>query len=443
MWRARASQLGTWTAMAVAIVLTGCVGSRAMTPPADKSPRPGSDGGQGEVLANAIGPPADALFRLSRRTYDDAQLLTYVTAVGARVAARSGGDERRFEFAVLDDTEVNAWSIPLGRVYISRATLAVLGSEAELAGVLAHEIAHQKLGHSMQSFRASTLGLEDLSCGSRLDRDQEYQADRLGLTLLLRAGYEPSTMFRMLRGLYASEEARDPESQAQGLARLARLARELEERRGGEVNAEQYLQRIEGLVWGDDPRNGFVRRDAWECARCGFAVRLPRGWKIEGEPLAMKATSPGGDGKLSLDGWPMSEAIPFGSAVVSMAQAQEFEQRSVAGMTAYLSSWNSKEGPARFAALAGRDRVWRLYGTGSGAARIDDVLSGMRAFAAADMRERPLRIRVRMVQRASSTGELSTGLCEGMAPARTVGWLNGRELEERVSAGTLVKCIGQ
>jgi len=429
-------------ALLAAVALGGCATGRAATPPLESLSQPSRDRGEGDALAKAIGPLADALFRLSRRTYDDPQLATYVSGVGERVAARAGGDGPRFEFSVFDDTEVNAWSIPRSRVYVSRATLAVLGSEAELAAVMAHEIAHQRLGHSMQSFRASTLGLEDLSCGSRLDWDQEYQADRLGLTLLHRAGYEPTTMFRMLRGLYASEDARDPESQARGLTRLARLARELEGRRGGEVNAERYLHTIDGLVWGEDPRNGVVRKGGWECARCGFALQLPKGWKLEGEPLSVKASSPRGDGRIELGGWPVLQAIPFASAAISVAQAQPFDQRAVAGMTAYVSTRSTGQGVTRFAVLVGRDRVWRLEGTGSGAARVDEVLAGMRTFTGAEMQESPQRIRVRRVQRVSSIREIARGLCEGKGPERTVGWLNGKELEERVDAGSLVKCIG-
>ena len=130
-----------------------------------------------------------------RFPYDDAALAAYVGGVGKRVVERAGLARRTWSFQVLDESEVNAYALLGGHAYVTRGMLAILDSEAELAAVLAHEMAHVTAGHGIQT-------ISDLAAGAaRADdpeedgsaRDKEYQADQLAIGYLAAAGYDPGT----------------------------------------------------------------------------------------------------------------------------------------------------------------------------------------------------------------------------------------------------------
>jgi len=167
--------------------------------PVSSQPSPSAD----KDVAAALGTLADLYFMMQRRTYDDPALTRYVARVGDRVALVANAG--RFRFDVVDDTDVNAWSIPGGVVHVSRAALVAMESEAQLAAVLAHEVGHAIAGHAVQGFYASVLDPDvERADVALIDRDQEYQADRLGTRLLSAAGYDPRAAVQMLERLTAS-----------------------------------------------------------------------------------------------------------------------------------------------------------------------------------------------------------------------------------------------
>ena len=151
----------------------------------------------------------------------------YVNQVGQWVAQQTDRNDIQWRFGVLDTANVNAFAAPAGYVFVTRGLLLRLQDEAELAGVIAHEISHVLMGHYVQTMlkkdRAAALGnlagsvaqaqgkgeytaLVNLGRGvysSGLDKDDEYQADRMGVVLASRAGYDPFGLPRVLQ-MYAS-----------------------------------------------------------------------------------------------------------------------------------------------------------------------------------------------------------------------------------------------
>ena len=158
---------------------------------------------------------------------DDAALNRYVNRVGRWVALHSDRPDLNWRFAVLDDQDINAFAAPGGYVFITKGMLARLGSEAELAGVLGHEIAHVTEKHHLAAMRkqagmklvgiAASAAMEDQGYDSEklaplakaaknmysrgLDRKDEYRADRLGVVLAARAGYDPYGLPAVLQTL--------------------------------------------------------------------------------------------------------------------------------------------------------------------------------------------------------------------------------------------------
>ncbi|MCC6467506.1 MAG: M48 family metalloprotease, partial [Alphaproteobacteria bacterium] len=144
--------------------------------------------------------------------YEDAALASYVTGVGQSLAVVSELPEQQFTFTVLNSPIVNAFALPGGYVYVTRGLLALAGSEGELASVLAHEIGHVTARHAIQRLQqAQRLALDANAGGGAsagvgdvgrdatayvqgYSREQELEADTLGIRYLARAGYDPAAM---------------------------------------------------------------------------------------------------------------------------------------------------------------------------------------------------------------------------------------------------------
>ena len=260
-------------------------------------------------------------------------LQDYVNQIGQRLAAQSHRPGLKYTFTVVDSPEVNAFALPGGHIYITRGILAYLGSEAELAGVLGHEIGHVTARHSVRqqsqgavaSIGAAILGavLESqtgvggfndvLGAGATAyvrgyGRDQELEADRLGAEYLARAGYDPQAMIKVV-GVLKNQELFDAEV-AKGEGREPRRHHGLFEthpdadRRLKEVVASAgppamreandgraaYLRAISGVTFGDTPDQGVVRNGKFYHEGLGFMVEFPPEWRIQNRPDAVIAT---------------------------------------------------------------------------------------------------------------------------------------------------------
>jgi len=223
----------------------------------------------------------DRLKMLDRAEYDDAGLARYVSSVGERVA-RATGDRRRWTFRLTDDADPQAEANISTTVYITRGALARLRDEAELAGMLGHEIGHVLGGHARDAVVEHGRGVRESSWDLQSQRDDEIQADELAVLFTQRAGYDPHAVESMLRALAAGEPADDPDRGAdphpRWTERLARIQAFAMHFHGGERRAKEYLAQIQNLVVGDDPRNAKVLGNAVVFARTGLAIDLPEGW---------------------------------------------------------------------------------------------------------------------------------------------------------------------
>lgn len=249
--------------------------------------------------------------------YDDAAIAAYVDEIGQRLVAVSEYADRQFTFTVVDSPIVNAFALPGGYVYVTRGLLALAQDEAELAGVLAHEIGHVTARHSAQRVSQSllaTLGIAVLQAatGSQAagdvaqlgaaaylqsySRGQEFQADSLGVRYLSRAGYDPCAMSSFLttlsrhsrlelkrRGredeadkfdIFASHP-RTPERVAEAVASAQARAGCGEERR-----RDAYLARIDGLLYGWSREQGVIRDRVFEHPVLKIAFEAPPGFTL-------------------------------------------------------------------------------------------------------------------------------------------------------------------
>ena len=177
----------------------------------------------------ALGNQASQQIMQQYRRYDDPALQSYVNEVGQRLAAKSHRANLDFHFTVLDSTQINAFALPGGHIYITRGLMAYLNSEAELAAVLGHEIGHVTARHGVRqqsSHQAAGLGMGLLGvffpgmnnaaisqvmnvAGAALlsgyGREHELESDRLGAEYLANVGYDPNAMLEVVRVLKNQE----------------------------------------------------------------------------------------------------------------------------------------------------------------------------------------------------------------------------------------------
>ncbi len=263
--------------------------------------------------------------------YDDVETGAYVAEIGGRLVKSSELPDLEFTFTVLNSPEANAFALPGGYVYVTRGLLALANSEAELASVLAHEIGHVTARHAAQRYnRAAAVelgtavlgalagdpGVDGLArVGGELflkgfSREQELQADMLGVRYMSRAGYDPEasvTFLRTLAGHSALERtlagregrgavedffATHPRTEDR-LREAAAAARASGARAGAPLRRDRFLDAIDGLPYGDDPGQGLVRGRAFVHPELGFAFRAPPGYRLFNTPRAVFAKGPG------------------------------------------------------------------------------------------------------------------------------------------------------
>jgi predicted Zn-dependent protease len=265
--------------------------------------------------------------------YDDPELQAYVEDLGKKLAARSERPNLPWSFKVVDDPAVNAFALPGGYIYVTRGLLSHMASEAELSGVVGHEIGHVTARHGVNQASKQMLAMiglgavalidEDLShlagaAGAGLGllflkygRDDERQADDLGLRYMSRAGYDPREMpavFNVLAGVQTVEGAgRLPNwlsTHPDPGARRERMQQALAELPGdfstATVDRDGYLRRLDGLVFGENPREGFFQGNAFLHPEMRFRFEFPAGWNTSNEKVSVSAAAPAEDAFLQV-----------------------------------------------------------------------------------------------------------------------------------------------
>jgi len=256
--------------------------------------------------------------------YPDSALQTYVNTVGQRVAKVSHLPNLEWHFTVIDDPAVNAFAMPGGYIYITRGILAHLNSEAQLAGVLGHEIGHVTARHSAQRMTQQqlagigvglaaifspgfqryseaaqqALGLMFLKYG----RDDENQADELGVQYALAGGYDPREIpatYGLLQRISERSGQRLPSylsthpDPGQRQERTRALASQAAANKTGLlVRGNDYVRRQDGVVFGADPRQGYFEQSHYYHPSLGFEIVFPTGWKTADSRAAIIAAAP-------------------------------------------------------------------------------------------------------------------------------------------------------
>lgn len=304
-------------ALAALLVATACT-SDGNPPQTAASTSAGTSGGVADRTGQAPSLPRDVERVVGGAAYRDRALHAYVERVGQRVVTQGGVPGGGFRFFVLDQPTPNAHALSSGYVFITRGLLAMLDDEAELAAALAHELSHLSQRHAAQRTRAyegamaaavdaarttgstaigQSVARDGLLALRRYSREQELEADRVGLGFIHKAGYRGDAMATLidklkrdtqLEALFigVAPEAADRRSVASthpaSDERVAAL-RALDIAPGGESGREPFLAALDGMAMGDSPEEGFVRGTSFLHPTLKFAFEVPRDFRMFNE----------------------------------------------------------------------------------------------------------------------------------------------------------------
>lgn len=301
-----------------------------------------------------MGKQADQEISASLGLYPDASLQKYVQQLGTKLAATSERPQLPWTFRVVDDPMVNAFALPGGFIYVTRGILAHLSNEAELAGVMGHEIGHVTAQHSVHRMATDQLTQLGLGVGTMLkpdlqpylevagaglgllflkySRDDESQADELGIRYMTHTHHDPHQLGEVMTMLdrVGGGEGRVPEwlathpSPGNRREHIAELIKTTTSTNGSSViNGESYLRRLDNMVFGQNPREGFFKSTTFFQPDLKFRFEFPARWKTVNQKQAVLAVSPEQDAIVQ---------ITFSSKKSAAEAANEFFSQS--GLTA-------------------------------------------------------------------------------------------------------------
>lgn len=424
--------------------------------------------------------------------YEDAALQQYVEQIGLQLAHASHRPNLPWRFTVVNVPVVNAMALPGGQIYVTRGILAYLGDEAELAGVLGHEIGHVTARHAAQAYTRATGGtlaivglgifvpaarpfgqLAETALGVlflKHGRDDERQADGLGVEYAAKTGWDPAGVQRMLSTLARIEEASDRRGMPNWLSthpdpvdRVERVRASIEQANAAagsrrlQTDRDAYLRRIEGVIFGDDPSEGVVRGRLFLHPVLQFAVEFPEGWEVANSPTQVVASRPGsGDTAmvLQLVDQPLGSVADTARTGMRRAGFREIEggRTRINGLDAYVGVYaGSVEGMgrvvARAAHIAHRRNVFVLAGlAGEGTFAGEDVafrrsIGSFRPLAPQEAENiRPNRLGIYQVREGDTWQALAARGGDLVKPT-TLAIMNGRAVNEQPRPGERIKIV--
>jgi predicted Zn-dependent protease len=425
--------------------------------------------------------------------YDEPALQACVDRVGQSLASRGERTELTYKFTILNSSIANALSTPGGYVYITRGLLPLADNEAELAGVLGHELGHINARHHAQSYSRQVLaqlgfmvlgqlaaapivqGTQILAVGylQAFSREQEYQADLLGVRYLVRTGYDPNAMAGFLQKLRAHSRL---EAKLVGMppdsvdefdyfsshpAAIERFKQALEE---AHVQAVQkpvvardiYLDRIDGLLYGTAPSEGIVRDRVFAHPVLRIRFEVPPGFRIFNTPNRVYAVRQ----RDSLIVFDMAERAVDGSMLNYLTDVwaqqlalSDVQQLNVNGLEAATgrTQVNTNRGFMELRLVAIRVDAQHIYrfrfvtrpgGTQQISGDIGRTIYSFRTLSEREVASlKPLRVRVVRVKSGETERDLAQRMAMDDLKLDRFRVLNGLTGEERLEPGQRVKLV--
>jgi predicted Zn-dependent protease len=446
----------------------------------------------------AMGAAADPEILAQYGRYEDKILQDFITQKGNEMAAISHRPDLKYEFKIVDSEVLNAFALPGGYVYFTRGIMAHFNNEAEFAGVLGHEIGHITARHSVSQQSKAILGqvgligsmilvpqvaefAEPLSEGLGLlflkfGRDAERQSDELGVEYSSKIGYDAKEMagfFKTLERQSSGSESAElpdflsthPNPGDRNIA-VSKLSDEWKKKLNlidPKVSRESYLKKIEGLVYGEDPKQGFLENDLFYHPVLKFQLNTPKGWNYQNKPQELEFAPKDGKAILMMTlipGKSLEEAV---SNVVEKNNLQVLEsnQITVNGLNALsiLADVKVEQQKQQQQAPTVRtlsyliqynDNIYHILGASSVTdfnSYSENFLQTMKNFKelkdASKLNKQPERIRIKPVKQSGTLKQALNSYNMPEKKQEEISLLNGMLLTDKVLAGSLIKILGK
>ena len=424
--------------------------------------------------------------------YEDPKMQAFINEKGQEMARISHRPNLNYEFKILDSPVIKAFAVPGGYVYFTRGIMAHFNNEAEFAGVLGHEIGHITARHSAKQYSKQMLAQVGLIAGVvassdfrqfagvaqqglgllflKFGRDNESQSDKLGVEYSTKIGYDAShmaqffTTLKRMRNQQGGQQIPtfmsthpDPADRERNVERLADKWQADLNKRNLNVNRESYLRMIDGLVFGEDPRQGYVENDYFYHPEMKFQFPVPRGWQTANSPAQFQMAERNGKAAMILTLSPQKELNAASQAMIEKYNMTVISSRriTVNGLNALevLGDIKNEQDPTRnvrlFTYLIDHNNlIFLLHGMAlvtdypNFGFTFEQTMKNFRRLTApAKLNAQPSRIRIKTVK---SSGTLANVLKSFRVPQDKMeehSLLNGMELSKNVSRGSLIKIV--
>lgn len=443
---------------------------------------------EGQELA--MGQQADPQIVAQFGMYDNPAIQRFISDKGQKMAAISHRSNIKYEFKVLDSPVINAFAVPGGYVYFTRGIMAHFNNEAQFAGVLGHEIGHIAARHSAQQQSKSILAQVGLIAGMviapelaqfgdmasqglgllflKFGRDDERESDELGVEYSTKIGYDADEMADFFLTLQRKQEESgqsipeffsthpDPGNRYTTVQELAAQWQKKLNATNLTVGRDSYLRMIDGMVYGEDPKQGFVENHIFYHPELKFQFPIPQGWKYLNSPQAFQMGEPNGKAimnltlapgtsledaaRKTLEGYKLtvveSKNITVnGNNALAMVADQKQEQGTIRTLT-YLIQYGSNI--YSIMGITTANDFNNYFNTFSGTMTNFKPLTDQ-----AKINKKPERVRIKTVAQSTSLSQALQSFGTPSNRLEELAVLNGLQLNDRVDKGMLIKVIGQ
>ena len=404
-----------------------------------------------------------------------------------KLVAASERPDLKYEVTILNSPAVNAFALPNGQLYVSRGLIALANDNSELASVLAHEMAHVIARHAAiredQARQAALVNrvatdlLSDPQLGAlalakskialaNFSRAQEFEADGIGVGISARAGYDPYGAERFLtamgqnahlRAQQASIDPRAPDFLSSHPATPERVTNAVSNARqftgpgAGQREKNEYLTNLDGIVFGEDPSEGFVRGRKFLHPKLGFTFTAPEGFVLDNTAQAVFGVKDNGAQALRLDVVRVAaeQALPeyLNSGWIENIDTKSVEEMTVGGFPAATATAKGDQWTFRLYVVRFGSEVYRIiYAAKNRTEAVDksfrDSLSTFRRMTANEITSaQPLRLKVVEVKRGDTIEKSAKRMAVADRPAERFRVLNGLGEKDRLKPGDLVKLV--
>ena len=436
----------------------------------------------------ALGRQTDAQIIEMYGVYEDAELETYINTMGRDMIPHTHQPTLPYSFKVLDTDVINAFAVPGGYIYFTRGIMAYLNDEAELAGVMGHELGHVNARHSAKTMSKAQLTQLGIGLGAALSetlaqyadvlgmgvqllflkfsRDQEREADDLGVEYSMKTGYDATgmaTFFETLERMHPSGGGGLPEwfsthqNPVNRVGAVRSRTAEWKTKLPGKsfaFNKSKYQDAINGLTFGPDPRQGYVEDGIFYHPDMKFQFPVPQGWNVQNTPSQVQIISPQEDAVILFTLAKGANVSAAANEFLQSTQAVEQGRKNVTigGFTALeltsqissdqqelkiLSNFVLKDGGVLvFHGFTGLDQYDANTGYFSKTAK-----GFKRLTSQSKINVKPKRIQIKKVTRGGTLRSFLTAQKVKAEDLESVALLNGMQLSDKVKVGDKVKTI--